>query len=409
MLNLFCICIIGFIPILGLHYVDIYSNNTSFANYHNVIPQNKNQPSHTWPHESGFVTVSQRKNTNPTITIKDRDAQASPIVIKNQSENSTNVILKGRTNNIANAPKITVRSRYDSTEAIALKVASNRFMPSQAMIDLISRFNMVDNHGVRITVVDIDPDHNIILGISGGTAEIIATAQAPDGLWVTGSFQENNQFIVPPLDRVALYNLEGEKLCHRYAAKQVRPQSQVITLLLDRSASMAGEIQTVITTAKNLLNQYLPKTAQCAVASFDHNWEFHHSHYKACNSGDFGFEKIELGGGTDFHSPLKGAFENHAETYFNDYQKTIILITDGNDDFTESELQELRMLKGDNLLLGYFIGGDKRDSLELIVDHFIAQDGNIETQLNQYFANLGNGYKHQQVFHVSSCSAGSQP
>jgi len=409
MLNLFCICIIGLIPILGLDYVDIYLSNTSFANYHNVIPQNKNQPSHTWPHKGGFVTVSQRKNTNPTITIKGRDAQASPIVIKNQSENSTNVILKGRANDIANAPKITVRSRYDNTEAIALKVASNRFMPSQAMIDLISRFNMVDNHGVRITVVDIDPDHNIILGISGGTAEIIATAQAPDGLWVTGSFQENNQFIVPPLDRVALYNLEGEKLCHRYATKQVPTQRQFFTILLDQSTSMNGSINNVIQATKNLLDNHLPMLAVCGVTTFNHTFTSLHENYEFCGIGDFGFENIQLEGSTDFHNVLRAVFEHNQQSDFDHYKKVIILITDGEDTFTQEQLDELRMLKEDNFLLAYFIGGQRRDSLELIADYFITQDGDIKTQLNQFFANLGNGYKHQQVFHVSSCSAGGKP
>ncbi|GAA3931708.1 vWA domain-containing protein [Litoribacillus peritrichatus] len=307
------------------------------------------------------------------------------------------------------APIIVIRSKYDFEKSISLKLKTDPSLDaSDILIRTISKFGMVDANGIKIVSgFDIDQSNNIIVAFSGGTSEIIQTSGNPSQLNIVASFRDSSgQFVSPPPDSVAVYSMSGEKLCFDYKTVQQAPPKIGIALLLDRSGSMAGNIDAVKSTANNFLNS-LPPHALCAVGSFNSDLTYGHKNYQQCNGGGFGFENIEASGGTDIFKALSSAYSDLSGSYFNGYQKAAIVITDG---YTVNDAKvkaELLANKNGILTFVYFIGGNHKDDLEGITDHFISQGGNVRQSLSHYFSAIGLAYKSQKVLSVKPCSGGA--
>lgn len=302
-------------------------------------------------------------------------------------------------------PVITIQSKYDFEQAISLKLkTSTSSKISDVLITTLSKIGMTDARGIKITSgFDVDPKHDLVVAYSGGTSEIIKTARSPRGLQVIGSFKDKQgNFISPPADKLAIYSTSGEKLCFDYQSVQKNAPKIGITLLLDRSGSMAGHIDDVKKSAQAFLNA-LPKGAECAVGSFNSTAVYAHKKYQSCTGGGFGFESIEASGGTDIYAALKGVYTVYERPYFKDHQKATIIITDGYTLSNEARKKELLALKKDILTFVYFIGGDKRDDIEALTDHFLAKGGNVKQSLSQYFGAIGQAYNSQKVLNVRPC------
>lgn len=321
-------------------------------------------------------------------------------------QSEATITVHSRTENAP--PKIIVRSKYDFKQQISLKVKTDPKMEvSDALIKTVSKLEMFDAHGVAITSgFDVDPAHKLVLAFSGGTSEIIKASKAPNGWHIIGSFRdEHGNFISPPPGSLAVYTMNGEKLCFDYKTVQQAAPKMGIALLLDRSGSMYGNMESVKSAAQDFLN-ILPKSAECAVGSFDTGVTYSHTHYQSCSGGGFGFETIEAGGGTDIYVALKDAYTVLSGSYFSGYQKAVIIITDGYTMNDTARKQELLGLKNDILTFVYFIGGNHKDELEEITDHFIAQGGNLKQSLAQYFNSIGQAYNTQKVLAVRQCQGG---
>lgn len=307
------------------------------------------------------------------------------------------------------APIIVIRSKYDFEKSISLKLKTDPSLDaSDILIRTISKFGMVDANGIKIVSgFDIDQSNNIIVAFSGGTSEIIQTSGSPSQLNIVASFRDaSGQFVSPPPDSVAVYSMSGEKLCFDYKTVQQEPPNIGIALLLDRSGSMAGNIDAVKSTANSFLNS-LPTHALCAVGSFNSDLTYGHKNYQQCNGGRFGFENIKASGGTDIFKALNSAYSDLSGSFFNGYQKAAIVITDG---YTVNDAKvkaELLANKNGILTFVYFIGGNHKDDLEGITDHFISQGGNVKQSLSHYFSAIGLAYKSQKVLSVKPCSGGA--
>ncbi|MBV1952634.1 MAG: VWA domain-containing protein [Cycloclasticus sp.] len=308
-----------------------------------------------------------------------------------------------------NSPLIFINSKFNFEQDISLKLNTDpRFSISDLMIETISKIGMVDANGIFITSgFDIDLENALVVAFSDGSSEIIKIAQLPDGFQVVGSFKDiNGNFVSPPKSSLAVYNTNGEKLCFDYKTVQQSAPKMAFTLLLDRSGSMAANLGKVKQTANDFLN-ILPQNALCAVASFDTKAHYAHKNYQACNGGGFGFDKIKAGGGTDIYAPLREAYQTLSIPYFSVHQKAVIIITDGYTLSDEKRKKDLLALKGSALTFVYFIGGNKRDDLEDITDHFIAQGGDVAQSLSQYFSAIGQAYNAQKVLSVKACASES--
>lgn len=331
---------------------------------------------------SAFCNTALLAN-EPVITVKSKSESAAPIIV--------------------------IRSKYDFEKSISLKLKTDPTLDaSDILIRTVSKFGMVDANGIKIVSgFDIDQSNNVIVAFSGGTSEIIQASGIPSQLNIVASFKDaNGQFVSPPPDSIAVYSLSGEKLCFDYKTVQQAPPNIGIALLLDRSGSMAGNMEAVKSTANSFLDS-LPSHALCGVGSFNSDLTYGHKNYQQCSGGGFGFENIEASGGTDIFKALSSAYSDLSGNYFNGYQKAAIIITDG---YTVNDAKvkaELLAKKNGILTFVYFIGGNHKDDLEGITDHFIAEGGNVRQSLSHYFSAIGLAYKSQKVLSVKPCSGGA--
>lgn len=315
------------------------------------------------------------------------------ITVKNRSENNT--------------PKIIIRSVYDFEKTVSLKIKTDpRLIPTARLIEIVRHIGMRDANGISITSgYDINPMHDVVIGFSGGTSEIIRTIKIPNGLRIISSFKsEDGAFISPPAGSLAVYNTNGEKLCFDDIVTQAPPK-MAFTLLIDKSYSMVKEFANVKQTATEFLN-ILPSAALCAVASFDLAWTYTRPDYQSCSADAFGIDAIQIGTATDIYAPLKDAYSKLSRPRFDGYQKAVIIITDGHMEADSLRKQELVSLKGDILTFVYFIGGNNRTHLEGLTNRFVAQRGNVKHSLLQYFNSIGHAYNTQKVLNIHRCQGG---
>lgn len=304
-------------------------------------------------------------------------------------------------------PKIIIRSDYDFEKHISLKVRPDpRYIPSDVLIKTVSEMGMCDANGISITSgFDIDLENDLVLAFSGGNSEIIRANQNPLGLSITASFKDkHNSFVSPPADSLALYNTGGDKLAFEYS-KIAKPQEMAFVLLLDRSFSMSKVIGDVGTSAKDFLS-ILPNSAQCAVASFNGSYSYHNKSYQSCSSGDFSLDSLTATGSTDLYSPLLNAYENLSQPFFQDHQKAVILITDGQIPPDEELRAKLLSAKHDVLTFVYFLGQKNDEHLIGLANAFLAPSSDIKASLDKYFESLGSAYNYQKVLKVKRTKGG---
>lgn len=306
-------------------------------------------------------------------------------------------------------PTIIILSHYDFERDISLKVKRDpRFMPSDALIKMVSELGMQDAKGIKITSgFDIDPQNDIVLAFSGGTSEIVKSSSNAGGVKITASFKDRQgNFVTPSANNVVLYNTNGEKLCFDYQQVAKASPKMAFVLLLDQSGSMSRVISDVKTSANSFLKA-LPASSECKVGRFNGSFSYFNYKYQNCNRGDFYLKSIKAGGSTDLYPPLLDAYQSLSQNYPSDYQKAIIIITDGQVSWNDKQNQTLLSAKKDILTFVYFLG-DKNDRyLNRLADGFLQSTANIQANLAKYFGSLSAGYNAQKVLQVQPCKGGS--
>jgi len=331
---------------------------------------------------------------------------AGAAISLNALANEPSININSRTENIA--PRIIVRSVFDFEKNISVKVKTDpTLLPSNVLIRMVSKIGMVDAHGVSITSgFDIAPAHNLVVGFSGGTSEIIKTASTKNGLQIITSFKDSHgNFVSPPPGSLAAYTIGGQKLCFDYKTITRTAPKMAFSLLLDRSGSMASVIFDVKDSAQSFLKA-LPSSAECAVISFNSSSRVHNKYYRNCNNGNFKLGDMAAQGGTDLYTPLLASYENLSQPYFKDYQKAVIIITDGQIADDIALRQKLQTAKKDILTFVYFLGQKENRHLTGLADAFLKSTSDIKTSLDQYFHSLSAAYRTQKVLSVKQCKGG---
>ena len=307
------------------------------------------------------------------------------------------------------APTIILRSRYDFEQSISLKVRTDpKLLPSDVLIRTVSNIGMTDAKGVRITSgFDIDLDNDLVVAFSGGTSEIVRTHQTPSGLQIITSFKDSNgNFVSPPTDSLAVYTIGGRKLCFDYKSVTSAAPKMAFTLLLDRSGSMASVISDVEKSADEFLRG-LPPTAECAVASFNSGYNYHNDVYQSCNTGSFRLDTLTAEGGTDLYQPLISAYDSLNQSYFDNHQKAVIVITDGQIASDDALRQQVVAAKNSTLTFVYFLGLREDRHLTGLADAFLHSTSDISQNLTRYFHSLSAAYRTQKVLSVQECTGGT--
>ena len=260
----------------------------------------------------------------------------------------------------------------------------------------------------------VDRQADIVLGFSGGSAEIVRAEQTPDGLQVIGLFRgADGQIVNPPVSSIAAASLTGQPRC--FDATPITRDSTAppmwFGLMLDRSGSMDGHMDEVIEAAATFLG-VLPETAQCSVFSFSNTWTSHSQPdvSRPCQPENFDLSSLEAGGGTNIYAPLAALYGAFGTRHVADWQRAVIILTDGRVSDTPDEAARrrasLQALKGETLTFVYWLGDHDEQDLRELADSFISHRGEMRASLGQYFGVLGEAFTSQQVITIRACAPG---
>lgn len=303
--------------------------------------------------------------------------------------------------------KIQVKSIYDFEKQLTLKVRRDTsLIPSDQLIKMIEQLDLRDGNGVAIrSGWDIDPQHDIVIGYSGGTAEIIQALKNAKGVQIITSFKDNNgNFVSPPISQLSVTNAYGDRLCYDYDDIAIASLPMRFTILLDRSGSMENYLEDVKQVAYEFIDM-LPDTAYCEVGSFsDENvWHFQGS-APLCRPENFSLNLVAAWGGTDIYTPLLNTYKR-MEGY--KAQKAVIIITDGiissNFLMKSARKEELQATKKDTLTFVYWLGEYNEQDLKELADSYTHHQGSIRENLQKYLDVLANAYKKQRALTVYPC------
>lgn len=308
------------------------------------------------------------------------------------------------------AAQVSIRQTHDFAAQLSFKVKTDPTrIPKDRLIEIVNSIEMRDGLGLKITSgFDIHPQADLVLGFSGGTAEIVKVASRPGGLQIVGAFKNaNGQSVSPPPSQLALYTTGGQKLCFDYHDVEVAGPPVSVVMLLDRSGSMKDVIDAVGSTSRQFLSA-MPANAQCAVASFNASWSYHARGFAACNATTLDESKLAPSGKTDLYSPLSSIYERLNQPAYDQHQKAVIIITDGivSDQPEEARARKAELLsqKDDVLTFVYWLGDHTEEHLQGLADSFINTSGSVAQDLGQYLSALGSAYQTQRVLNVRACN-----
>jgi hypothetical protein len=325
---------------------------------------------------------------------------------------------------------IRVQSLMDAFESeVTLRVRIDpALIPSERVIEMVESIGMVDEAGITILRgYDIDVQHDVVLGFSGGTAEITTINETGAGLVITALFKDADGNIVqPPASALGLYTTAGDRLCfteETVTALATNGQNQTaqitaptlpmtFAILIDRSGSMSGVMEDVKRAAHGFIDS-LPVGASCRVGAFaDEGGTFDAAlglGSGTCRSSNFPLTGLQPGGGTDLFRPLQDLYTFMLAPERAGHQKAVIVITDGAIN-TNLHLQAtVEGLKQDTVTFVYFLGGQEERFLKDLADNYLTHEGSVADALPQYFSVVSEAYTSQTVLRQTACAAPTEP
>jgi len=279
--------------------------------------------------------------------------------------------------------------------------------------EIIDNYTLRDRAGREITgAVDAAPQHDVILGHSGGDAQILKAQRNGAATSVTGLFRDPNGRIVAPRDdQIGAYRMNGEPLCHTRAsppaAAAANPMS--IALLLDSSGSMDGIMDEVRAAALSFIDE-LPDHATCAVGKFAGSWSFDEADglgVKSCEARNFDLTSLKAYGKTDLFPALEWSYRWLDESARADHQKAVIIITDGHVTSDLRKAEEVARHKNDAVTFVHYLGESDDAWLKDLADNYLRTDDSLSGHIEEYFGVVGDAYAKQTVLNVQACPAQS--
>lgn len=327
---------------------------------------------------------------------------------------------------------LNITSWLDAFEAgVSLRVRIDpALIPSECVIEMVNAIGMVDGAGLSIlSGYDIDVASDIVLGFSGGTAEITNIQKTPQGFVITALMKDASGNIVQtPADALGLYTTGGDRLCFTEETIQALrtnalPLSSAITtpnlpmtfaVLIDRSGSMSGVMEDVKRAAHGFIDS-LPVGAHCVVGAFaDEGGTYDPAlglGIGTCRSSNFPLAGLQAGGGTDLFRPLQDLYTFMQEPGRAGHQKAVIIITDGEVNASLDLAATVEALKKDTVTFVYFLGGHEERFLKNLADNYLTHEGAVADALPHYFDIVSEAYTAQTVLRQSACTVpeGGQP
>lgn len=310
--------------------------------------------------------------------------------------------------------EIEIERMREFEKAVSLRLRTDPArVPSARVLELVRSIDMRDANGIKIERgYAIDAASDLVIGYSGGTAEIVKVHQEHRSLVVAALFKdEQGRITQPPAHSLAVYTTSGEPLC--FAAEEVTAGAPPMSfaLLLDRSGSMAPVIGEVRDAAKRFIAD-LPDHATCKVAAFDATASYERAEgfgTSTCASGNFPMSGLVAKGATNLFEPLAELYGWMNEPARADHQRAVIIITDGGVNENVEIGPLVKTLKGETLTFVYFLGGQDDTWLQGHADSYLTHSGDLKGQLGRYFNVVSDAFAKQTVLHLEECPAGGSP
>ena len=318
----------------------------------------------------------------------------------------------------------------DFEASVSLLVKTDpALVPSARVLEMVRAIRMVDDAGISITRgYAVDAQHNLVIGWSEGSAEIIKVQDTDQGLTVMALFKDNQgRIAVPPAGSLAAYTVNGERLCFAEEIVSVKDGGNMLlgdigteasgqsshvpmafALLLDRSGSMSHLREDVDHAALSFIDA-LPDGATCIVGGFASSFSLDNRDgygTNACRKDAFTLAGgRDLGGGTDLFAALNIIYESFGSGTWDNEQKAVIIITDGGLNESLELKEELLAKRGDVLTFVYFLGGNTDEHLKELAHHYLEHEGALEPALQRYFDVVSTAYRKQTIIKVRPCES----
>lgn len=320
---------------------------------------------------------------------------------------------------------VTVQRWQDFKGDVLLSVRTDpKLVPTERVLEMVASINMVDDFGaVIVSGYDINAQHDIVLGISGGSVEITHIAEDDRGLVITALVRDDAGHVIdPPQGALALYRTGGEKLCFTEEVINVSEQitddifaptnpssiPMTFAVLMDRSGSMMNHMEEMREAASGFINA-LPGRAGCLVgafsegtASFDPAEGFG---YNSCSAKHFPMSGLQAGGGTDLFGSLLHLYAWMNQDDLRDHQRAVIVITDGAANRNLEREASVIAAKGDVVTFVYFLGGNEERFLRSLADSYLGHEGQLRDELPRFFNVVREAYMSQTVLRQVACDA----
>ncbi|MEM1363320.1 MAG: vWA domain-containing protein [Pseudomonadota bacterium] len=326
---------------------------------------------------------------------------------------------------------LTLQRWLDFEAEVSLNLRTDpALVPSARVLEMVQSIAMVDEAGLQISRgYAIDVAHDLVVGYSGGSAEITRVHGNDQSLIVTALFKDAmGRIVVPPKGSLAAYTTGGDRLClaeEIVTAEELaaRPASSAadgsqastspliapemsFALLIDRSGSMASVRSEVDRAARRFLDA-LPNTATCTVGGFATGFSFDSSDgygQRSCRAQNFSLTGgRDIGGGTDLYSPLAKVYRDMNAPAIAAHQKAVLVITDGGLNGGLELKEQLLRLRGGVLTFVYFVGGSTDMHLRDLADHYLEHQGDLPSALERYFQVVSGAFAKQTILRVVPC------
>jgi hypothetical protein len=297
-------------------------------------------------------------------------------------------------------------------------------LPTPQLIEMVDAIGMVDGVGMSIRQgYAIDVTHDVVLGFSGGTAEITSIQATDQGIVILALMRDaNGNIVTPPADSLALYTTGGERLCFEEdeititttttqpmggAPGAAPPVPMTFALLLDRSGSMHSVMDEVKRSAHRFIDA-LPAGAICAVGAFAAEGGTFDPALGlgtgSCEARNFPMHGVHAGGQTDLYAALERLYPWMNAPERQGHQKALIIITDGGINQSLHLASPVAQMKGDVVTFIYFLGGREERHLSAIADNFLGHEGALNDALGRYFNVVVEAYSRQTVLRLRECT-----
>lgn len=269
-----------------------------------------------------------------------------------------------------------------------------RLANPQRLREIIAELDLRTPLGQPVTNLVIHPDTGDFVGVDSGSIEFVGTL--PDGSIVISARDPAGRFTKADKNQLAWVQPNGVPVAFDLVDVGQSNVKMSFTLLLDRSGSMANVMDKVLVTTRHFLSK-LPANAECTVISFAEEWVNHTpGGAQPCNSVKLD-KSMKASGYTDIFGPLSAIYKRYASPAYSGWQKAVIVITDGVVTRNADQGPRVKSEKGDVRTFVFWLGDREEKHLANIADYFLARQGDVQTFLGNYFGELGEAYRNQQI------------